>query len=597
MDNLKVQEDKLYLDGQEFKLLSGAIHYFRVPRANWRRSLFNLKALGFNTVETYTAWNLHEPRAGEFDFTGQLDLGAFIKLAQELGLNVIVRPSPYICAEWEFGGLPAWLLNLQGVRLRANDPTYLACVERYYRELFKILVPLQRSYGGPIMMMQIENEYGSYGEDKSYLRSIKALMEKFGIDVPLFTADGAWRATLRAGSLLEDNVLATGNFGSHAKENFAQMRAYQAELGVKQPLLCMEFWDGWFSRWGKPVVKRDQAELLDALREVLLLGEGVNLYMFHGGTNFGFMNGCSARLEHDLPQITAYDYGAPLNEVGDPTPTYFMIQDLIHELYPELKQATPLYSQKIERLQIPLSHKTSLFGNLHHVTSRTDSQYPQTMETVGQFYGYLLYRTHIERDTLATEKLRVIDARDRVQVYVEEQHEKTQYQEEIGAPIEVKLPQKYNQLDILVENMGRVNYGSKLTAQTQQKGIRTGVMVDLHFVSDWQQYALDLSKLAQLDYKRPYLQQTPSFYKYTFDLAKTGDCYLDLTHFGKGVALLNGHNLGRFWQVGPQLALFCPASFFEVGKNEIVIFETEGKYCDTIDLVKEPIYKQLRSEQ
>ncbi|TGY53290.1 glycoside hydrolase family 35 protein [Ligilactobacillus murinus] len=596
MENFIVREDGLYLNDEPFKLLSGAIHYFRIPREQWYRSLYNLKALGFNTVETYTAWNLHEPKEGVFDFSDRLDLKAFIELAQSLGLYVIVRPSPYICAEWEFGGLPAWLLTKENIRIRANDPVFLQAVERYYQELFQILTPLQITHGGPIIMMQIENEYGSYSEDKTYLRQIKALMEKYGADVALFTADGAWQATLRAGSLLEDKILATGNFGSHAKENFTALKAYQEKLGVKQPLICMEFWDGWFSRWGEPVVKRDQAELLAALREVLTLGAGVNLYMFHGGTNFGFMNGCSARRDHDLPQITSYDYGAPLNEAGEPTPTYYAIKELIGEMYPKLEQREPLVEKTLKVSDIKLTGQVDLFTCLEQVSEKYDSQYPQSMEALGSGYGYVLYRTQILRDKLTKERFRVIDARDRLGFYLDGEHVTTQYQEEIGEDIEAKLPNETGRLDILVENMGRVNYGSKLLANTQRKGLGRGVMADLHFILGWQQYVLNFDKLSALDFTGECLKGRPSFYRYEVELAEPGNCYLDLSGFGKGIALVNGHNLGRFWQKGPQLALFVPAEFLKQGKNEIVIFETEGIYQTKLNLVERPIYKHIEED-
>ena len=297
--------DAFYLNGQPFKILSGAIHYFRIDPDDWYHSLFNLKALGFNTVETYVPWNAHEPYKGQFDFSGRLDIERFIQTAQSLGLYMIVRPSPFICAEWEFGGLPAWLLE-EDMRIRSSDPAFIKAVSQYYDRLLGILTRYQVDQGGPILMMQVENEYGSYGEDKTYLRAVRDLMKEKGVTCPLFTSDGPWRATLRAGTLIEDDVFVTGNFGSKASYNFAQMQEFFDEHGKKWPLMCMEFWDGWFTRWKEPVIHRDPEELAEAVHEVLELGS-INLYMFHGGTNFGFMNGCSARGTLDLPQVTSYD--------------------------------------------------------------------------------------------------------------------------------------------------------------------------------------------------------------------------------------------------------------------------------------------------
>ena len=291
-------KESFFLDGKPFKILSGSIHYFRIHPDDWYQSLYNLKALGFNTVETYVPWNLHEPREGEFDFTGILDLERFLTIAQELGLYAIVRPSPYICAEWEFGGLPAWLLE-KGVRVRSQDKDFLQVVKRYYEALIPRLIKHQLDQGGNILMFQVENEYGSYGEDKVYLRELKQMMLELGLEEPFFTSDGPWHTALRAGSLIEDDVLVTGNFGSKAKENFASMEMFFQQYGKKWPLMCMEFWDGWFNRWGEPVIKRDPEELADAVMEAIEIGS-INLYMFHGGTNFGFMNGCSARKQTDL---------------------------------------------------------------------------------------------------------------------------------------------------------------------------------------------------------------------------------------------------------------------------------------------------------
>lgn len=285
--------EEFYLNQQPFKILSGAIHYFRIQPDDWYHSLYNLKALGFNTVETYIPWNMHEPIKGQFDFEAILDVEKFLQTAQNLGLYVLLRSSPYICAEWEFGGLPAWLLE-ENMRIRSSDPAYLAAVANYYDELLPRLVPHLLENGGNILMMQVENEYGSYGEDKEYLRAVRDMMQERGVTCPLFTSDGPWRGTLRAGTLIEDDVFVTGNFGSKAKENFAQMQEFFDEHDKKWPLMCMEFWDGWFNRWKEPTVTRDPEELAEAVHEVLQQGS-INLYMFHGGTNFGFMNGCSAR--------------------------------------------------------------------------------------------------------------------------------------------------------------------------------------------------------------------------------------------------------------------------------------------------------------
>ena len=583
-----------YLDGQEFKILSGAIHYFRIQPEDWYHSLYNLKALGFNTVETYVPWNMHEPKKGQFDFQGILDIEKFLNIAQDLGLYAIVRPSPFICAEWEFGGMPAWLLT-EDMRIRSSDASYLQAVADYYDELLPRLVPRLLDKGGNILMMQVENEYGSYGEDKDYLRAIRQMMLDRGVDCPLFTSDGPWRATLRAGTLIEEDLFVTGNFGSKAGYNFAQMQEFFDEHGKKWPLMCMEFWDGWFNRWKEPIIKRDPEELAQAVHEVLKQGS-INLYMFHGGTNFGFMNGCSARGVTDLPQVTSYDYDALLDEQGNPTPKYFAVQKMMETYYPEYPQMKPLTKESFELRDIALSEKVSLFETLADLAQPVESLYPVKMEDLGQSYGYLLYRTEASWDA-DEEKIRVIDGRDRMQLFVDGKLMATQYQAEIGQDIFVAGEKKAtHRIDILMENMGRVNYGHKFLADTQRKGIRTGVCKDLHFLLNWQQYPLSFENTENIDFSKGWQSKQPAFYAFDFKMKALKDTYLDLSGFGKGLAFVNGVNIGRFWNVGPTLSLYIPHSLLKEGHNRIIIFETEGEYEVSINLVNKPTFKTIKGE-
>ena len=583
-----------YLDGQEFKILSGAIHYFRIQPEDWYHSLYNLKALGFNTVETYVPWNMHEPKKGQFDFQGILDIEKFLQIAQDLGLYAIVRPSPFICAEWEFGGMPAWLLT-EDMRIRSSDAPYLQAVADYYDELLPRLVPRLLDKGGNILMMQVENEYGSYGEDKDYLRAIRQMMLDRGLDCPLFTSDGPWRATLKAGTLIEEDLFVTGNFGSKADYNFAQMQEFFDEHGKKWPLMCMEFWDGWFNRWKEPIIKRDPEELAQAVHEVLKQGS-INLYMFHGGTNFGFMNGCSARGVTDLPQVTSYDYDALLDEQGNPTPKYFAVQKMMETYYPEYPQMKPLTKESFELRDIALSEKVSLFETLADLAQPVESLYPVKMEDLGQSYGYLLYRTKASWDA-DEEKIRVIDGRDRMQLFVDGKLMATQYQAEIGQDIFVAGEKKTtHRIDVLMENMGRVNYGHKFLADTQRKGIRTGVCKDLHFLLNWQQYPLSFENTENIDFSKGWQPEQPAFYAFDFEMKALKDTYLDLSGFGKGLAFVNGVNIGRFWNVGPTLSLYIPHSLLKEGHNRIIIFETEGEYEESINLVNQPTFKTIKGE-
>ena len=593
MTRFKIEDD-FYLDGKPFKILSGAIHYFRIPEDDWYHSLYNLKALGFNTVETYVAWNLHEPTEGNFNFEGNLNIDKFLQTAQDLGLYAIVRPSPFICAEWEFGGLPAWLLN-KDMRIRSSDPAFVEMVGRYYDHLLPRLVSRLLDNGGNILMMQVENEYGSYGEDKTYLREIRRLMEERSVTCPLFTSDGPWRATLKAGTLIEDDLFVTGNFGSKANFNFSQMQEFFDEYGKKWPLMCMEFWDGWFNRWKEPVITRDAEELAEAVHEVLEQGS-INLYMFHGGTNFGFMNGCSARGTIDLPQVTSYDYDALLDEAGNPTAKYMAVKEMMATYYPEYPQLEPLYKESMEVENIPLVEKVSLFETLDSLTSPTESLYPKKMEELGQSYGYLLYRTEASWDA-EEERIRIIDGRDRAQLFVDGKWVSTQYQTEIGEDIFYQGEKKaLSRFDILIENMGRVNYGHKFLADTQRKGIRTGICKDLHFMLNWEHYPLPLDNPEKIDFSKGWTEGQPAFYAFDFEVKESKDTYLELSEFGKGIAYVNGHNLGRFWNVGPTLSLYIPHSYLKEGANRIIIFETEGDYKEHIHLTRKPTLKHIKGE-
>lgn len=583
--------DQFCLDDKPFTILSGAVHYFRIHPSQWRMTLENLKRLGFNTVETYIPWNGHEPHQGQFNFSGQYDLTAFLDLAQTLGLYVLLRPTPYICAEWEFGGLPAWLLN-STMRLRSSDPQFLAAVQDYYDQLLPRLVAQQVTHGGPVLMMQVENEYGSYGEDKAYLQAIAAMLRNGGIDVPLFTADGTWPEALDAGNMADAGVLTTGNFGSHAVDNFDALAAFHQAHQRQWPLMCMEYWDGWFNRWGEPVVRRDASDFAEDIDQLLKRGS-VNLYMFRGGTNFGFMNGCSARGKRDLPQVTSYDYDAPLTEWGAPTDKYDALQQVVHDRFPEAVQAPPLMPETASYGPYLPDGQCQLLNSVSHISTSQTSLYPQTFEQLDNPYGYVLYRTtlknyHHEQD------LRVVDAGDRVQIFVNGQPLTTQLYEAIGTPLTLPgdLPGETITLDLLIENLGRVNYGYKLTADTQRKGIRTGVMVDHQFRTNWQQFGLPFTPemAQQLPFSQPDQQAAgqPTFTRFAFDLSKPQNTFIDCRAYGKGCVLVNGVNIGRYWARGPIHSLYVPDGLLQA-HNTVIVFDSEGAAVDELKLVDQPI--------
>lgn len=591
MTTFEIKEDFM-LNGQPFKIISGAIHYFRLPTSQWEDSLYNLKALGANTVETYLPWNLHEPVEGVFDFSGMKDVEAFVSLAQRMGLWVILRPSVYICAEWEFGGLPAWLLKESGMRLRSTDERFMSKVANYYKELLPRLAPLQVTQGGPVLMMQIENEYGSYGMEKDYLKATKALMEAGGIDVPLFTSDGAWAEALDAGTLIEEDVFVTGNFGSRSKENAAVLQQYFADHGKKWPLMCMEYWDGWFNRWGEPVIKRDPADLAMEVKEMLKLGS-VNLYMFHGGSNFGFYNGCSAREEKDLPQVTSYDYDALLTEAGEPTEKYYLVQQAIKEVCPDVWQAEPR-SKTLKNLgSYSVTKSVSFFQTKDQMITPSTSAYPKTMEQLDANYGYLLYDLEL-KNYQRENKLKIVEVSDRVQAFVDGELQEAATTA-LGAEMTLQpSDQETMNVALLVENQGRVNYGYKFNNPSQAKGIRGGVMQDIHFHQGYRHYPLTFApeQLNKIDFSAGKNPQQPSFYAAEFTLTEVADTFIDCSAYGKGVVLVNGFNLGRYWNKGPIHSLYCPKDFLQVGENQILIFETEGVEPTTVNFSETPICEE-----
>lgn len=587
-------EDHFYLDGKPVKIISGAVHYFRTHPVSWYDRLYNLKAMGCNVVETYVPWNLHEANEGKFNFKGIADIEKFIQIAADLGLYIIVRPSPYICAEWEFGGLPAWLLKKPGMRIRSMETQYLKAVDRYYQVLLSKLIPYQNTNGkGPIIMMQIENEYGSFSDDSNYLKEIMRMMRKYGVTVPLFTSDGGWKEALESGALIEEDVLPTVNFGSEAGKNFQALKDYLIRNGRTFPLMCMEFWDGWFNGWGKEIIRRDPKETAEEVRAVLQEGS-INLYMFHGGTNFGFYNGCSDMGQFNEPQITSYDYDAPLNEAGAPTEKFFEIQKVIQEECPERITYDPIYPKMKAYETMKLNRKVSLFSTLSLISNQTiANDYPLTFEQLDQNFGYVLYESELTGPRQIND-LRLIDVGDRAQIFLDGRRIAIQDQMNLGENIAVKLPKEINKLQILIENLGRNNYGAKLIAPTQQKGIRGGVMEDIHYISNWNHYKLSLEDISSIDFSGEWTAGEPAFYEYILELAEEpeADTYLNCEKFGKGCVFVNGFPIGRFWEIGASLSLYVSKGFLNKGMNQILVFETEGKYGEYLTFQEEPHFSK-----
>ncbi len=601
MGRFEIRE-KFYLDGKPFQIISGAIHYFRVVPEYWKDRLEKAKAMGLNTVETYIPWNFHETEKGEFLWTGMHDFEKFIDIAKDLGLYVIVRPSPYICAEWEWGGLPSWLLSEKGMKVRCMYEPFLRHVREYYEQLIPRIARHQIDAGGNVILVQIENEYGYFANDTDYLRWLKNLMTELGITVPYVTSDGPWGAAFRTGQV--EGVLPTGNFGANCKKKFGMMKPF---VQGEKPLMNMEFWAGWFSAWGNKFKIRSILSMnVKDYDYAIGNGHNINIYMFHGGTNFGFMNG-SNYYGHLTPDTTSYDYDAPVSEDGSLTKKYWAFRKVIEKnlgKVPEMKFSTEI--KKIAYGKIFWSKKADLFENLGVFSNPKASGFPISMEESGQNYGYILYRTKLKPDEAAS-KLIFKKCADRIIAFSDGKKLFTAFDKEISNEGGGLWPLNYREgkvwkvntakgatLDFLVENLGRVNFGHKL--EEQQKGLLADVLIDGHAHFGWEIYNLPLddsgmNELLERGKWKTAAQteksESPSFYIYDFDVDEPGDTFLDFKGWGKGCVFVNGFNIGRFWSVGPQRRLYIPAPLLKKGDNRIVMFETEGKTAPYVELCSE----------
>ena len=562
-----IKPEGFELDGKPMRIISGAIHYLRVPREYWEDRLLKLKACGFNTVETYIAWNAHQPTEDEFIYDGMLDVCEFLRTAQRLGLWAIVRPGPYICSEWEFGALPWWLLKKPGIRLRCLNAPYMEAVDRFFDDLLPRLAPLQLTRGGNILMMQVENEYGSYGDDKPYLTALAEGMRRRGIEVPLFTSDGATDFMLTGGTL--PGIHKTANFGSRAGEQFDKLREFQPD----GPLMCCEFWNGWFDHWTEKHHTRDPQEAADALRDILSHGASVSAYMFHGGTNFGFMNGANGYETYE-PTVNSYDDDAPVDENGALTPKYHLFREVIAEFAgaPDTEPPAPIPTRRYG--EVAFTECARLYDNLDALSAPVHSAAPLTMEELDLGYGFVLYRTHVAGPR---EELPVVlqDVHDRAHIYVNGELRGIQYRNDAEPQVKLAVPREGCDLDILVENMGRINYGYHLL---DRKGITEGIRLGQAFVYQWDNYPLGLTDLSGVRFERkaPAFDGTPLFMRATLDVDEPCDTFIKLPGFKKGVIFVNGRILSRYWEVGPQHSAYLPAPFMRKGENEIIVLELDG---------------------
>ena len=547
--------DQFCKDGKPIKLISGAVHYFRNLPETWPDIFEKLRAMGCNCVETYCAWNMHEPKPGTFDFTGRLDIVRFIKEAEKAGLMVIVRPGPYICAEW--------IQREEGLEIRCRNQVYIRYFDRYLDELLGRVRPLLCTNGGPVILLQCENEYGYYGDDREYLSYLRDGYRRRGIDVPLFTSDGGSEDSLLDGTV--EGCLPTLNFGSRVEENFK----VHDQLFPNCPKVCMEMWDGWFDAWGDEKHHTTDPQVYAGVVRDMLKKGSLNIYMFIGGTNFGFTSGANHG-EKFTPDVTSYDYDALLTECGDVTEKYKAVREVIREATGKELPPIPKDREKKAYGKVALTRSAGLLSNLDALSSPIHSDVPRAMEEYGIGYGYIAYRTVLNRD-YRDAKLSFESLGDRAQVLVNGKLQGIAY---LNDSLEVTVnAKKGDVLTILVENMGRANFGPKMM---RKKGLPGRVLLGgkIHF--SWDVYPLPMTDLSGLSFGVDEAE-APAFYEGTFTVEEPADTFLRTDSFKKGFVVLNGFNLGRYWEVGPQKTLYVPGPLLKKGENTLLLFESDGR--------------------
>ncbi len=584
----KIGKDAFLLDSKPFEIRCGELHFARVPKEYWRQRLKMTKALGMNTVCAYIFWNYHERTPGKFTWEGQANVAEFCKIAQEEGLWVILRPGPYACAEWEMGGLPWWLLKNNNIALRSKDPRYIKACQSYLKEVGRVLTPLQITHGGPIIMVQVENEYGFYADDAEYMGLIRQAVVDAGFDVPLFACNP--KHTLKNG--YRDDLFPVVNFGADPADGFKKLR----EVLPEGPLMCGEFYSGWFDTWGTPHTYGNTDAYLRDMEYMLKKGASFSIYMAHGGTSFGFWGGADRPFK---PDCSSYDYGAPINEAGHTTAKFFETRNLIskylmpgEDSLPQPPAAEPM----IRFPEVKLTEFAPLFDNLPKAVLCDSAK---NMEFFDQARGSILYKTKIPAGPSAT--FTVGAANDFAWIYLNGKEIGIMDRRKRNYSILIPARDKESTLEIFVHAMGRVNFGKEVH---DRKGLNEPIKLEENGknieLTHWQVYNLDYNDqwLASLKYKESKTPNTkPGIWKGKFALEEIGDTYLNMSSWGKGVVWVNGHCIGRYWNIGPTQTMYLPAPWLKKGENDIQILDIVGPENMTISGQKEPVLNELHPEK
>ncbi|HET6636077.1 MAG TPA: beta-galactosidase family protein [Streptomyces sp.] len=558
--------------GKPHRVLAGSLHYFRVHPAQWADRLERVAAMGLNTVDTYVPWNFHEARRGQARFDGPRDVERFVRLAQRTGLDVVVRPGPYICAEWDNGGLPAWLTGTPGMRLRSSHRPFLAELATWFDELIPRLAALQAGRGGPVVAVQIENEYGSYGDDHTYLHWVRDALVARGITELLYTADGPTELMLDGGTL--PGELAAATFGSRA----AEAAGLLSERRTGEPFVCAEFWNGWFDHWGEKHHTRSVESAAGTLADILDADGSVSVYMAHGGTNFGLWAGANHDGDGIQPTVTSYDSDAPIAEHGALTPKFLAFRDVLRARTGAPERPLPPAPRLLPPQECRAEAGAGLLAALRAVPDVVTSADPLSFEELGQSAGLVLYRAHPLLPHGAQE-LTVHGLHDRAQVFVD--GEPAGVLERATGTLPVHGAGRRVRLELLVENQGRINYGPLLG---QGKGILGGVRVGRRLVHGWSMHRLPLDEWTEQDLRRAAAAAgaqstagTAGFATARFEADGDSDAFLAFPGFGKGFVWVGGVLLGRYWDIGPQATLYLPAPLTVPGANTVTVLELQRR--------------------